>query len=51
MATKSQHRTALRRTIPQSSYRQWLPKLAARTFTTIVLMIVSRWLHLPLSGE
>lgn len=51
MATKSHHRAAPHRTLRPSSYRQWLLKLAARTFTTIVLMIVSRWLHLPLSGE
>lgn len=29
---------------------QWLLALFARTLSTILLMIVSRWLHLPMPG-
>lgn len=29
---------------------QWLLVLLARTLTTMLLMLVARWLHLPVSG-
>jgi hypothetical protein len=29
---------------------QWLLALIARTLSTILLMVVARWLHLPMPG-
>lgn len=29
---------------------QWLLSLTARTLSTILLMVVARWLHLPMPG-
>jgi hypothetical protein len=29
---------------------QWLLALIARTLSTVLLMVVARWLHLPMPG-
>lgn len=49
MATKSHpHSTRQRaRHVGAAVCRHWLVVLGARTVTTIVLMIVARWLHMP----
>ncbi len=53
MATKSHpHSTRQRaRHVGAAVCRHWLVVLGARTVTTIVLMIVARWLHMPPPGD
>lgn len=50
MATKTHHRSRRSRRIRRvrkAICRQWLARLVAHTLAIIVLMLVARWLHLP----
>lgn len=53
MANRAHHRSRrfrrLRR-ICNAVCRQWLLALIARTLSTVLLMVVARWLHLPMPG-
>jgi hypothetical protein len=53
MATRahqhSRHSRRLRR-VRNAFCGQWLLALIARTLSTVLLMVVARWLHLPLPG-
>jgi hypothetical protein len=53
MATRAHHRTRhfrrLRR-VRNAVCDQWLLALIARTLSTVVLMVIARWLHLPMPG-
>lgn len=53
MATRAHHRSRrsrrLRR-VRNAVCGQWLLALIARTLSTVLLMVVARWLHLPLPG-
>lgn len=53
MATKAhQHaqRSRRLRRVRNAARGQWLLALVARSFATILLMVVARWLHLPMPG-
>jgi hypothetical protein len=53
MATKAHHRsrrTRRLRRVRKAICDQWLIALLARTLTTILLMLVAHWLHLPVPG-
>lgn len=51
MATRAhQHSRRSHRRVRNAVCGQWLLSLLARTFSTILLMVVARWLHLPLPG-
>jgi len=53
MATRAHHRSRrsrrLRR-VRSAVCGQWLLALTARTLSTVLLMVVARWLHLPMPG-
>jgi len=52
MATRAHHRSRrsrLRR-VRKAVCGQWLLALIARTLATVLLMVVARWLHLPMPG-
>jgi len=53
MATRAHHRSRrsrrLRR-VRNAVCGQWLPALIARTLSTVLLMAIARWLHLPVPG-
>jgi hypothetical protein len=50
MATKSHRHSARRRSVGSALRQQWLVALIARTTATVLLMVVARWLHLPMPG-
>jgi hypothetical protein len=53
MATKVHHRSRRSRrplVVRNAVCGQWLLALIARTLSTVLLMVVARWLHLPLPG-
>jgi len=52
MATKARHRTLWRRggRGGNTAYCQLMVAVIARCMSSIVLMIVARWLHVPLPG-
>jgi hypothetical protein len=53
MATKAHHRSRRSRRLRRVRNEfcgQWLLALLARMLTTILLMLVARWLHLPVPG-
>jgi hypothetical protein len=53
MATEAHHRSRrsrrLRR-VRNAVCGQWLLALIARTLATVLLMVVARWLHVPVPG-
>jgi hypothetical protein len=53
MTTKAHHSSRnSRRRVCKTLAGQWFVALLARTLANILLMIVARWLHLPVpSGE
>jgi hypothetical protein len=53
MAPRAHRRSRRYRRLPRvrnAVCRQWLLTLIARTFSTVLLMVVARWLHLPMPG-
>lgn len=53
MATKAHHhsrRSRRLRRVGNAVCGQWLLALIARTLASIILMVVARWLHLPVPG-
>lgn len=52
MATNAHHRSHYRRLgrVRNALCGQWLLALIARTLSTLLLMVVARWLHLPMPG-
>jgi hypothetical protein len=53
MATRAhQHSQRSRhlRSVRNAVCGQWLLALIARTLSTVLLMVVARWLHLPMPG-
>jgi hypothetical protein len=53
MATRArQHSRRFRRLrrVCNAVCGQWLLALIARTLSTVLLMVVARWLHLPMPG-
>lgn len=51
MANKSHHHSRRsRRRVCKTLCGQWFVALLARTLTTVLLMVVARWLHLPVPG-
>jgi hypothetical protein len=53
MTTRAHHRSRhyrhLRR-VRNAVCGQWLLALIARTLSTVLLMVMARWLHLPIAG-
>jgi hypothetical protein len=51
MATRAhQHSRRSRRLRRYAVCGRWLLPLIARTLSTVLLMVVARWLHLPVPG-
>jgi hypothetical protein len=53
MATRAHQysrRSRRLRRVHTAACGQWLLALIARTLSTVLLMVVARWLHLPVPG-
>jgi hypothetical protein len=50
MATKAYHRPRHLRRVRNAVCGQGLLALIARMLSTVLLMVVARWLHLPMPG-
>ena len=53
MATKAHHRprrSRRGRRVRNAVCGQWVLALIARALSTLLLMVVARWLHLPMPG-
>lgn len=50
MATRAHRRSRRLRRVRNTVRSQWLLALIARMLSTVLLMVVARWLHLPMPG-
>jgi hypothetical protein len=53
MATRAQQHSRRSRRLHRgrnAQFGQWLLALLARTLSTVLLMAIARWLHLPMPG-
>jgi hypothetical protein len=48
MATKAHQHSRRSRRVRKAVCGQWLLALTTRTLSTVLLMVVARWLHLPM---